>query len=59
MKNFSQIIENPYDFRIETKFNSRNVQTVRYVTETASFIVPRIWSSISKDYNEYNSVNES
>ena len=55
MKNFSQIIENPYDLRTETKFKSRNDHTVRYGTETASFIVPRIWSSISNDHNECNS----
>ena len=41
---------------ILTNFKSRNIHTVRYGTETASFIAPRIWSSISKDYNECNSV---
>ena len=30
MKNVFSIIENPYDLRNETKFKSRNVNTVRY-----------------------------
>ena len=30
MKNVFPIIENPYDLRNETKFKSRNVNTVRY-----------------------------
>ena len=58
MKNVSPIIENPYGLRNETKFKSRNVHTVRYGIETASFVAPRIWSSIPRSYKECSSVNE-
>ena len=46
--NIFPIIENPYDLRKETKFKSRNVHTVRYGIETASFVAPRIWSIIPR-----------
>ena len=58
MKNVFPIIENPYDLRNETKFKSRNVNTVRYGIGTASFVAPRIWSSIPRSYKECSSVNE-
>ena len=58
MKNVFPIIENPYDLRNETKFKSRNVNTVRYDIETASFVTPRIWSGIQRSYKECKSVNE-
>ena len=58
MNNVFPIIENPYNSRNETKFRSRNVKTVRYSIETASFIPPRIWSSIPRSYKECSSVNE-
>ena len=43
MKNIFPVIENPYDLRNETKFKSRNVHTVRYGIETASFVAPKIF----------------
>ena len=58
MKNVFPIIENPYDLRNETKFKSRNVNTVRYGIGTASFVAPRIWSSIPRSYKECSSVKE-
>ena len=58
MKNIFPIIENPYDLRNETKFKSRNVHTVRYSIATASFVAPKIWSSIPRSYKECSSVNE-
>ena len=58
MKNGFPIIENQYDLRNETKFKSRNDHTVWYGIETASFVVPRIWSSIPRSYKECSSVNE-
>ena len=51
-------MENPYDLRNETMFKSRNVHTVQYGIETASFVAPRIWSSIPRSYKECSSVNE-
>ena len=58
MKKAFPIIENPYDLRNETKFKSRNVNTVRHGIETASFVAPRIWSSIPRSYKECSSVKE-
>ena len=58
MKNIFPIIENPYGLRNETKFKSRNVHTVPYDIETASFVAPKSWSSIPKSYKECISVNE-
>ena len=58
MKNVFPIIENPYDLRNKAKFKSRNVNTVRYGIETASFVAPRIWSSIPRNCKECSSVNE-
>ena len=58
MKNVFPIIDNPYNLRNETKFKSRNVHTVRYGIETASFVAPRIWSSIPRNCKECSSVNE-
>ena len=58
MKIVFPIIENPYDLRSETEFKSRNVHTVRYGIETASFVAPRIWSSIPRSYKDCSSVNE-
>ena len=58
MENIFPIIENPYDLRNEIKFKSRNVHTVRYGIETASFVAPKIWSSIPRSYKECSSVNE-
>ena len=58
MKDFFPIIDNPYDLRNESKFKSRNVNTVRYSTETAPFFAPRIWSSIPRSYDECSSINE-
>ena len=58
MKNVFPIIENPYDLRNETKFKSRNVHTVRYGIQTASFVAPRIWRSIPRSYKDCSSVNK-
>ena len=58
VKNVFPIIENPYNLRNETKFKSRNVKTVRYGIETASFVAPRIWSRIPRSYKECSSGNE-
>ena len=58
MKNVFPIIDNPYDLRNKTKFKSRNVNTVRHGTETASFVATRIWSSMPRSSEECSSVNE-
>ena len=56
MKKVFPIIENPYDLRNKRKFKSRNVHTGQF--ETASFVAPKIWSSIPRSYKERSSVNE-
>ena len=58
MKNVFPMLQNPYDLRNETKFKSRNANTVRYGIETVSFVEPRIWSSISRSYKECSSVSK-
>ena len=58
MKNVFPMIENPYNLKNETKFKSRNVQTVPYGIEATSFVAPRIWSNIPRNYTECSSVNE-
>ena len=50
MKKVFPIIDNRYDLRNKIKFKSRRVHTVRYGIETASFVLPRIWSSIPRRY---------
>ncbi len=39
-------------------FNSRNVRTVAYGTETLSFLGPKLWSIIPMEIKECNSLNE-
>ena len=58
MKNIFSIIENTHDLRNGTKLKLRNIPTVRCGIETASFVAPRIWSSISRSYKERSSINE-
>ena len=52
MKKILLITENPYDLRNETKFKSRNVGTVPYGIENASFVTRRICISITRSYKE-------
>ena len=39
----------PYDLRMHNKLYTRNPQTVRYDTETISFLPPKIWSLIPQN----------
>ena len=53
MNNIFEFNDNPYSLRNDTAyFKSRNVRTVRYGIETASFVGPRIWNSIPKEIKE-------
>ena len=58
MKIIFPIIDNLYDLRNQTNFNSRNVPTIRYGIETASFAASRIWGSVLRSYKECSSINE-
>ena len=44
MNEVSDIIECSYPLRIELRFKSRNIRTVRYEIETAAFVGSRRWS---------------
>ena len=39
----------PYDLRMRNKLYTRNPQTVRYDTETISFLPPKTWSLIPQN----------
>ena len=38
----------PYELRMRNELSSRNSKTVRYGTETISFLSPKMWSLIPK-----------
>ena len=57
MKNIFEFNYNPYSLRNDTAyFKLRNVRTVRYGIETASFVGPRIWNSIPLEIKESTSL---
>ena len=43
---FHKSISNSYDLRNHKELYSRNPKTVRYGTETVSYIAPKIWSKV-------------
>ena len=43
---FHKNISNSYDLRNHKELYSRNPKTVRYGTETVSYIAPKIWSKV-------------
>ena len=45
---FHQNISNSYDLRNREELYSRNPKTVRYGTETISYMAPKIWSKVSE-----------
>ena len=53
-----EIIESPYPLRIESRFKSKNICTVRYGIETAAFVGSRIWSYIPNELEKSVSLNE-
>ena len=53
MNNVFEFNDNPCSLRNGTAyFTSRNVRTVRYGIETASFVEPKIWNSIPLEIKE-------
>ena len=42
----------PYDLRMRNELYARNPKTVRYGTETISFLSPKIWSSIPQNIKD-------
>ena len=46
----------PYQLRNSNELYSRNPKTVRYGTETISFLAPKIWSNVSTDIKNSTSL---
>ena len=42
----------PYDLRQEVSFRSYNVKAVLYVTETLSYLGPKIWNLVPSDIRD-------
>ena len=57
MNSVFELNDNPYSLRNDMAFfKSRNVHTVRYGIETASFVGPRIWNSLPQEIKESTSL---
>ena len=54
MNEVFDIVESPYPLR----FKSRNLRTVKYVTETATFVGSKIWSYMPCELKESTPLNE-
>ena len=46
----------PYDLRMRNELYARNPKTVRYGTETISFLSPKIWSLIPQNIKDSGSL---
>ena len=46
----------PYDLRIRNELYARNLRTVRYGTETISFLSPKIWALLTQNINTSSSL---
>ena len=46
----------PYDFRKQNVLQSRNHSSVRYGTETISYIAPKIWSLVPETVKCHDSL---
>ena len=46
----------PYDLRMRNELYARNPKTVRYGTETISFLAPKIWALILKNLKHSSSL---
>jgi len=53
-----QIINSPYNLRNCAVFKKRNVHTVRYGTETISFLAPKIWEIVPHECKTSSSLQE-
>ena len=47
----------PYDLRMRNELYARNPKTVRYGTETISFLSPKIWSLIPQNIKDSGSLS--
>ena len=53
---FHNNISNSYDIRNNKELYSRNSETVRYETETVSYIAPKIWSNVPETIKMRSSI---
>ena len=58
MNEVFDIIEYLYPIRIDLRFKSRNIRTVRYGIEIAALVGSRIWSYMPCELKESTSLNE-
>ena len=56
MNEIFQIEERPYNFRNDVFVKRHNVRTVRYGTETVSFLAPKLWEMIPEDCKKETSL---
>ena len=57
MNSVFELNDNPYSLGNDMAFfKLRNVRTVRYGIETASFVGPRIWNSLPQEIKESTSL---
>ena len=54
IKEVFEIVEGPYSLRNELNLKSKKIHSVRYGSETASFVGARIWNSLPSDLKECN-----
>ena len=52
------VIVSSYNLRSETIFKKRNVHTVRYGTETITFLAPKIWEIVPTECKNSSSIHE-
>ena len=58
MKSVFRIDQNTYSLRNNDRFKSRNVHTVQFGIETATFLGPKIWNSVPNDIKNSASLSE-
>ena len=54
---FHKNISNSYDLRNHKELCSRNRKTVRYGTETVSYMAPKIWSKVPENIKTSSSLD--
>ena len=58
MKNVFHLNKNiPYNLRLRSEFYGRNPKTVKYGTETISYLAPKIWYLVPNTINSSKSLD--
>ena len=58
ISNIFELVDLPYNLRIDLKIKSNNINTVFYGTESLSFLAPRLWNQLPNIYKNANSLEE-